>query len=250
MSGKLAVGTSGYSYPHWSTGLFYPQGLPQKRWLEYYARKFNTVELNVTFYRLPKQDIFNNWRRRTPKDFIFSVKGSRYITHLKHLKECERSTVKFFNECEGLGDKLDVVLWQLPPNMRQNSQRLDDFCLKLKAGTGSSKIRQAFEFRHSSWLSAETVEIMKNNGYAICVADSNKWPLFKDVTSDFLYLRFHGGKILYGSNYSEQELSSWARWVSGYLRQGYDVYAYFNNDSMGYALDNAKNFYELVHNAA
>ncbi len=246
MKGKVFVGTSGYNYPHWGGGVFYPTNLPQKNWLEYYAKYFDTVELNVTFYRLPKKETFEGWYRRTPPHFIFAVKGSRFITHVKRLSDCEEPLKLFFNRANGLKEKLGVVLWQLPPGLHLNLMRLENFCRLLREKKYSKNVRHAFEFRHQSWFCSTVYQLLEKEGFSLCIAHSNRWPSEEALTANFVYLRFHGGLVLYGSNYSYQELQEWADKAKSWLIGKRDIFAYFNNDAYGYALKNAIEFRQLL----
>jgi len=239
------VGTSGYNYLHWWDGVFYPQDLPQRKWLEYYSDYFDTVELNVTFYRLPRKETFASWYRRTGKNFLFAVKGSRFITHIKRLRDCEDSLHLFFNNASPLREKLGVVLWQLPPSLKKDSQRLKDFSSLLKE-LGYHKFRHAFEFRHPSWFEEEIYQILREHNFSLCIAHSSRWKRAEVLTADFLYLRFHGGEILYGSNYSEEELKEWAEKVKRWSKEITLLFAYFNNDAYGYAVKNALYFRKLL----
>jgi uncharacterized protein YecE (DUF72 family) len=254
--GDVRIGTSGYTYDHWR-GVFYPEDLPSKRWLEYYTKFFKTVELNVTFYRLLQEAAFKSWYKRTPKDFIFVLKGSRFITHVKKLHEVGPATKLFFSRANFLKEKLGVVLWQLPPSWKKNIERLESF-LKMvtkKHGIASrssnarndSPVRQVFEFRHKSWFCEEIYKLLKKYKAALCVADSPEFPMAEVVTANFVYLRFHGGKILYGSRYSKKEMQEWARKIKKWAKNGFDVYAYFNNDAFGYAVENAKELKKLLN---
>lgn len=233
--GKIYIGTSGYSYPHWQ-GIFYPKNLPQAKWLEYYAKYFGTVELNVTFYRLPQKAAFDNWYQRVPENFVFVCKGSRYITHIKKLKGVKRATKLFFQRVELLKEKNGLILWQLPPSFKIDLQKLEDFLKILQ----DYKLRNAIEFRHPSWFKDQTYKLLGKYKVALCVADSDRYPRAEEVTTDFVYFRFHGGKSLYASNYSLRELKSWAIKIKKWQKQGLDVYVYFNNDARGYAVKNAK----------
>ncbi len=243
---KVLVGTSGYNYQHWWDGVFYPSDIPQRKWLEYYAQHLDSVELNVSFYRLPKKSVFEGWHRRTPENFIFAVKGSRFITHVKKLNDCEEPLKLFFENASGLGEKLGIVLWQLPPGLHVNEKRLEEFCGLLAQNEFSRNTRHAFEFRHKSWFCDKVYEILRRYKFSLCVAHSNRWPYEKVVTADYVYLRFHGGEILYGSNYSDEELEGWAEKAKDWLSEGRDIYAYFNNDAYGYAVYNALKFGELL----
>jgi uncharacterized protein YecE (DUF72 family) len=246
MAINIFIGTSGYNYPHWSNGVFYPPGLPERKWLEHYTRFFNTVELNVSFYRLPRKSVFEAWRKRTPENFIFVVKGSRFITHVKKLKDCEEPLKLFFNNVEGLKEKLGAVLWQLPPNLHVDEEKLKTFCKTIHQLRVSRFIRHSFEFRHPSWFCEEIYTILKKYGFSLCIAHSRDWPYKEIATSDFVYFRFHGGEILYASNYSEEELREWAGKAKYWMKKRKDIYAYFNNDAYGFAIKNALRFKELL----
>ncbi len=237
---RLFVGTSGWSYPHWAEGVFYPQGLNQKKWLEYYAGFFNSVELNVTFYRLVQKKTFENWRKRTPEDFCFVAKGSRFITHIKKLKGAKEALGLFLDNAVGLKEKLAAVLWQLPPGFKKDLKRLESF-LKLLVKT---KIRQAFEFRNQTWFDKEVYSLLKKYNGCLCIAHSSRFPCVKEITADFLYLRFHGAESLYASDYSDRELQEWAAFAKQYKNKG--IFAFFNNDAYGYAVKNALKFRELL----
>lgn len=247
---KVWIGTSGFSYPHWGRGVFYPHDLPQAKWFEYYCQHFKTVELNVSFYRLPKKETFVNWRKRAgppASGFVFSVKGSRYITHIKKLKDCQEPIKTFFKNANGVKNKNDVVLWQLPPRFKVNPERLTEF-LKLlpkkrrpsQTGTPRSAWRHAFEFRNKSWLVGEVYKILKKYNAAIVFQDNPGWPITEEITADFVYLRFHGKTGLYSSCYTENELKDWAKKIKSWQEKGLDCYAYFNNDALGYAVENAQ----------
>lgn len=242
---SIYIGTSGYSYKDWADGVFYPNGLPKRKWLEYYVKYFNTVELNVTFYRLPKKATFQNWSQRTPEDFVFAAKGSRYTTHLKKLKDPKDSSIKFFERAEGLKDKLGVVLWQLPGNFKFNKEKFTDFCKALEKMELAKNIRHVFEFRHESWFCDEIYNKLKKYNYALCIAHSSKWPFVEKMTADFLYIRFHGRK-LYKSKYDIDELEKWADKIKKWAEGNKDTYVYFNNDANGYAIENALELKNLI----
>ncbi len=241
----IYIGTSGYVYNHWGRGVVYPEDLPQKRWLEFYAKYFRTVELNVTFYRLPAKSAFQGWKRRTPKDFSFAVKGSRFITHLKRLKDVDDSLKVLFDRASCLKEKLSVVLWQLPPKFKINLDRLTEFvrCLKKYKYT-----RHSFEFREESWFCKEVYEILKDADMSLCLAD---WPRFEvevPDTASFVYLRRHGAAgELYSGSYSETQLREDAKKIKRWQSQGKDVYIYFNNDAHGWAIKNALSLSRMLN---
>ena len=239
---RLFIGTSGWHYSHWANGVFYPEGLSQNKWLQYYIKFFNSVELNVSFYRLPAKKTFENWNKRTPKNFYFIAKGSRFITHIKRLKDCKEYLALFFANLIGLKDKLACVLWQLPPGLKKDKVRLESF-LKLLKDKRSLKTKHAFEFRHVTWFDNQIYDLLKEYNFCLCIADSDFWPCVKELTANFIYLRFHGRGGLYSGNYSNKELEEWAYFAKGTKR---DIFTFFNNDAYGYAVKNALRFRELL----
>jgi uncharacterized protein YecE (DUF72 family) len=227
---ELRIGTSGYQYDHWK-GIFYPEDLPKKRWFQHYASRFDTVEINNTFYRLPQATAFDAWRRQAPKGFCYALKLSRYGTHLKRLKDPKKWISNFTDRAKKLRAALGPILVQLPPNWDLNVERLQIF---LK--TAPANYRWALEFRDPRWLCAETYNLLKNHNAALCIHDRiEDHP--REVTADWVYLRFHG--VRYGGSYTREVLRQQARHIKGYLDQGLDVFAYFNNDRDGYAIQNA-----------
>jgi uncharacterized protein YecE (DUF72 family) len=242
--GRLFLGTSGYSYKHWK-GIFYPSNLPQSRWLEFYCQHFDTVELNVTFYRLPNQQTFEGWYQRTPPHFLFAAKGSRFITHIKRLKDCCEPLRAYRENAAGLGEKLAVVLWQLPPSLLLDGDRLKEFCQSLQDEYPEK--RHTFEFRHESWLKKECYDILASHGFALCIPISPDYPREEQMTAPFSYFRFHHGEVLGNSCYTDKELKQWANKISEWLKER-DIYIYFNNDVFGFAIDNAKNLRNYITN--
>jgi len=238
---KIFIGTSGYSYAHW-IDKFYPKNIPQKRWLEFYAQHFNSVELNVTFYRLPKEAVFEGWYRRTPGKFRFVIKGSRFITHIKRLKDAGEPLKLFMNRASHLKNKLVCVLWQMPPNLSYNVKRIRDFISLLKKWP---QYLYSFEFRNESWFNEELYGMLKENNINLCIADSPSYPYREVFTSTFLYLRFHGGKSLYGSKYSPLELREWKNKSAAWMKSKNILFAFFNNDAYGFAVENALYFQKL-----
>lgn len=238
---KLFIGTSGYNYRHWKE-VFYPKEIPQKKWMEYYSSLFNTVEINATFYGNFKKEVFEDWRGKTPSDFYFAIKGPRYITHVKRLKDVSESVEMFFNNASGLGNKLSVVLWQFPKNFKNNEdnfERLKEFLEVLPDE------RHAFEFRDGSWFSKDVFSLLSCLNCQIVVNSSGVFPEGSDVSSNFHYIRFHGPSSLYSSNYSYEQLWQWSVKIKKILKSS-DVYCYFNNDANAYAIDNAKELKKLV----
>jgi len=236
----LRVGTSGWSYQHWQ-GLFYPEDLPPGKWLEYYAKHFDTVELNSPFYHLPRLTTFENWYQRTPKDFLFSVKASRFISHILKLNGAREPLQKLLENAAGLKEKLGPVLFQLPPNFTLDLDRLEKFLKILPTDQ-----RFAFEFRHESWFGDEVYELLKKTHSALAISDTPKYPLIFEVTADFVYVRLHGHEILYASKYSKKELEVWAGRIKDWLTDGLDVYVYFDNDANANAVRNATELKESL----
>jgi uncharacterized protein YecE (DUF72 family) len=237
---KICIGTSGFSYPHWEKGVFYPLDLPKSKQLEYYTEHFQTVELNNPFYHLPLAKTFEGWEQRTPNDFIFAVKASRYISHIKKLKDCRQPWRLFISRAEKLKEKLGPILFQLPPGWQANLKRLGEFLKILPP-----KYQYSFEFRHQSWFNQEIYQLLKKYNIALCLADSPDWPYREELTADFIYLRLHGRHSLYFSKYTERELKKWAVKIKKWLKNK-DVYVYFNNDTVGYAIKNAQTLKKML----
>ncbi len=240
----MCVGTSGFSYAHWGKGVFYPPHLSRDKWLEFYSSVFDTVEINFTFYRLPSKNTLSNWYNRTPADFVFTLKGSRFITHVKRLRDCSDAVELLLNRAELLDEKLEVVLWQVPPDFQVDVEVLDDFCSMLQQGRRKG-LRHSFEFRHGSWFNPQVYEVLKKHGMALCIADSSRWQKRDIITADYLYLRFHG-RPTYRSSYPDDILLSVARRIKRWRKRGLDTYTYFNNDANGYAVFNARTISKLV----
>ncbi|UKL13236.1 DUF72 domain-containing protein [Dissulfurimicrobium hydrothermale] len=241
----LRVGCSGFNYRDWRCR-FYPKDTPQKEWLDYYSSIFNTVELNVTFYRLPLLTTFEHWHSSTPDDFGFSVKGSRFITHIKRLNDVEAPLELFFSRVLLLKEKLLVVLWQFPPRFKLDIERFSSFLDLLK----DYPARNTFEFRHESWICEEILDLCRRYNVSLTMAD---WPLFLDrlpVTSDFVYMRRHGENGTYATSYSKSKLETDAARIRSYLNQQIKVFIYFNNDYNAYAPQNAIDLMEILKNVS
>jgi len=234
MSVRYYIGTSGWHYEHWR-GLFYPEKLAKARWLDFYAGHFTTVELNNTFYRLPSENAFHTWRNSTPADFTFAVKVSRFITHIKRLKDVGEPVERFIARAGILGNKLGPLLYQLPPNMHRNDDRLESFLSTLPRG-----VRHVIEFRHESWLDEGVFAILRKYNVGFCVFDMPDVTCPIVATADFAYIRLHGSTGLYFSCYSDGELMSWAKRLKNLAQNLKAVYVYFNNDAEAYAVSNAR----------
>lgn len=238
--GNYFIGTSGWYYPHWY-GRFYPETLSKEKLLPYFSQSFNTVELNNTFYHLPKETTVKNWYKKAPEGFIFAVKASRFITHIKKLVDLRDSLKIFLKRAYLLKEKLGPLLYQLPPTMKKDRARLESFLEKLPR-----KEKNVIEFRHQSWLDEEIFKILNKFNVAYCIISMPNFPTVLRVTSDFVYIRMHGGDILYGSNYSKAELKQCAGYIKRFLKGGLDVYVYFNNDAEGFAVKNALSLKEML----
>jgi uncharacterized protein YecE (DUF72 family) len=271
---RAYVGISGYDYKPWR-GAFYPQDLPARRWLEYASRRFNSIELNGTFYSLKSPAVFERWVSETPsQDFVFAVKGSRFITHNLKLRNAERALGNFFaSGVLALGGKTGPFLWQLPATYRFDAERLDTFMRllprssregeaialqhddRLRRGAlvdaaASVAYRHAFEVRHPSYFHEEFFAILRERKCGFVVADTaGKFPYAEEVTSDFVYVRLHGSRELYASGYTDAELDEWARRISRWrepVNGGRDVYVYFDNDIKAHAPFDAARLAERV----
>ena len=238
---ELRVGTSGWQYQHWK-GRFYPKDLPTAKWLEYYTRYFDTVELNNPFYRQPEKKTFEKWRRSVPDDFVYAVKLNRFITHIKRLKIERDSVERSYGTMAGLGRKAAVVLVQLPPRMKFDHERADRFFRMV----GPRRRRHALEPRDASWFTAEALAFLRRRNIALVAGETPDWPTHLAVTADFVYLRFHGPGRRYASNYEDDALRGWAKRIKGWRAEARDVFAYFNNDERGYAPKNALRLRELA----
>lgn len=232
----VRIGTSGWQYPAWKD-TFYPGHLPQGEWLGYYASKFCTVEVNNTFYRLPEIATFEDWRRRTPDDFVIAVKASRYLSHVRRLRDPAEAVDRLATRAGHLGPKLGPVLLQLPSNFKRDDLLLRDVLDSFPRG-----IRVAFEPRHPSWYQGGTAETLADHGAALCLADwaSRPSPVWR--TASWTYLRLHGGRATPAPCYGRWALRSWAERLAGLWGDDEDCYVYFNNDQRACAVRDARRF--------
>ncbi|MDY7017513.1 MAG: DUF72 domain-containing protein [Nitrospirota bacterium] len=242
---RARIGTSGFYYPHWR-GVFYPRELHRANWLQYYQERFDTLEVNSTFYQLPKPETFLKWKQSVRPGFMFALKASRLITHLKRLKDAEGALALFLDRAEILGDRLGPVLYQLPPSFELDIGRLGAFLALLPECSC-----HAFEFRHPSWFINDVRSLLIRQGVSFCIADgpdahqSPQW-----ITSETVYIRFHGPawqrQAQYPIEYPIEQLAEWAERIDGYLKEGLNVFAFFNNDAHGFALKNAEQLKGLL----
>ncbi len=239
---ELFIGCSGYSYKDWK-GIFYPNDLTQKQWLSFYAEKFNTVEINNTFYRFPEDKLFQKWLDQTPGHFRFTIKGHRFFTHQKKLKIDETFGERlddFHTSLKPLKDRAGCILWQLPGNLHKNISKLETFCQKLE-----KQYTHVLEFRHQSWFDKEVYDVLKANHVVFCILSApDDLPEDLVVTGKTAYVRFHGKDKWYDYLYSEQELEKWKDRLSG-LNTIEQLYVYFNNDMNGNAVKNASTLSEM-----
>jgi uncharacterized protein YecE (DUF72 family) len=236
----IHIGTSGFYYNHW-VGNFYPEDLKKKDWFEYYQKHFKTLELNAPFYRLPKHETFSNWRAKTPDDFLFSIKASRYITHIKKLLDPETGLNNLFERIDLLEEKLGPILFQLPPAFKYESKRFKNFLDALPQG-----YRMVFEFRNHSWYNEEVYELLKENNHAFCIYELEYHMSPIIATADWVYIRLHGPEGKYQGLYSDSALGWWAKQLQKWQKEKKDVYIFFDNDQNGYAAFNALRLQELV----
>jgi uncharacterized protein YecE (DUF72 family) len=232
------IGTSGWNYDHWK-GLFYPHDLPRSRWLDYYATVFSTVEVNATFYRQVSGATFEKWRSRTPEGFVWSVKAHRVITHIRRLKDAEASLETFLDAASALGDKLGPILFQLPPSLAFDAPLAERFFSKLPGGR-----RYTLEARHQSWTGRDALAILERHGIAWCISDTaGRYPYLEAVTAGFAYIRLHGSRRLYASEYTREEIGAWADRIRSW---GIPAYVYFDNDYLAFAARNALELQQAV----
>jgi uncharacterized protein YecE (DUF72 family) len=232
-AGHIHIGTSGWSYDHWK-GAFYPEDLPGKRMLEYYAQQFRSVEINSSFYHLPEQQTLQHWYACTPRDFRFTAKASRYITHMKKLRDPQKTVPAFLDRISLLEDKLGPILFQLPPRWHFNAARLRDFLDAL-----SREFRYAFEFRDRSWLNRQTLELLAQHDVAFCIYELEGFVTPDEITTDNIYIRLHGPGEAYQGSYRHQALVVRAEAFTDWASRGHTVWCYFDNDQHGYAAHNA-----------
>lgn len=242
METKLFVGTSGWSYDHW-LGRFYPAELDRKEWLRFYCERFNTAEVNMTFYRFPFPAIVKSWYCKTPVNFNFTFKANRLITHVKKFEGIDTLVKKFYSLISLIKEKLGCVLWQLPPSMHfseSNLEVLDGFLASVEG------MKSVMEFRHKSWWRPETYRLLKKHEATFCVVSCPSLPQDFIVTSPIAYVRFHGLTAWYRHEYTTSELAGWAERIKQATKGCSEIYCYFNNDFMAYAPKNATELREML----
>jgi len=238
------VGCSGWNYTSWR-GRFYPRDLPASRWLEFYATHFDTVEVNNSFYRLPPRSTFEDWRVRVPSAFVYAVKASRFLTHMKRLLNPEEPIERLFASVSGLGRRLGAVLYQLPPHLTLDLPRLDHFLRALPRRSSALRLH-VVEFRHPSWYTDETFELLTRRQVTMCVHDKLGSAIAQPFVGPFVYVRFHGTSGHYHGSYSPRQLERWAHMLAEQTHAGRRVFAYFNNDPDAVATKNAVTLREMI----
>lgn len=242
MSQKIHIGTSGWYYKHWDD-VFYPKEVKSTDRLHFYAAQFCTVEVNTTFYHLPSLETVKNWNDLVPKNFIFSIKASRYITHIKRLVDYEKSLPKFFESLKSIQSKLGPILFQLPPSFEKNAERLEAFLKHLKKDHNYT-----FEFRHPSWFDDEIYSLLKHYQAALCITDLGGSLSPEEITAKFIYIRLHGPKSAYQGYYGTKKLTIWKDKLLKWAHEGLSIYCYFDNDEKGYAIQDASELKKMIEN--
>ena len=240
---EIRIGCSGWNYRHWRSA-FYPQGLAVKRWFAFYAEHFDTVEINNSFYRLPKAETFDAWRDQAPPGFRYAVKANRFLTQAKKLKDCEEPLARMMAPVRHLGDTLGPILYQLPPRFRINLERLESFLELLPRD-----LVHVFEFRERSWLTSEMLALLERHGASFCAHDMPGLATERWAVGPIAYVRFHGGSGKYWGRYSEEALLGWTDWMVAQARAGRPVWAYFNNDTEAAAIHDALTLKAMVAQA-
>jgi uncharacterized protein YecE (DUF72 family) len=243
-TGRIHIGCSGWNYRHWR-GTFYPDTLAAKRWFEYYAATFDTVEINNSFYRLPSAETFAKWRDQAPPGFCYAVKANRFLTQAKKLKDCAEPLERMLGPVRQLGPTLGPILYQLPPRFRTNLERLAEFLALLPRD-----LTHVFEFREKSWLTDEMLALLDANGASFCTHDMPGSATPRWAIGPAAYVRFHGGEGKYWGRYSDEKLLSWSDWIVAQSHAGRAVWAYFNNDIHAHAIQDALTLRAMIAQAA
>lgn len=241
MRKKIHIGTSGWHYKHW-IGTFYPSATKSDAQFDYYRRHFNTVEINNSFYKLPSPETFKKWRKESPDDFLFVVKASRFITHMKKLTDPKESSQKFFANVKHLKEKLGPILFQLPPSWKLNIERFAEFLAALP-----KKHRYVFEFRNETWYDEDVFKLLAKYNCAFCIYELAGHQSPTNITADFVYVRLHGPGNKYQGSYTLTQLKDWAEQCKEWQKEGLEIFVYFDNDEKGYAAFNAVTLKELIN---
>ncbi|WMJ72156.1 DUF72 domain-containing protein [Cytophagaceae bacterium ABcell3] len=239
-TGKFFIGTSGWHYKHW-VGSFYPDKTPPRKFMQHYLKYFSTTEINASFYRLPAEKTFQTWKDAVPDGFVFSVKASRYITHMKKLKDPHEPLANLFSRADVLEEKLGPILFQLPPGWKLNLDRLHYFLDALPTG-----YRYALECRNHTWYSEEVYDLLEKKNIAFCIYELEGHVSPFQLTADWVYVRLHGPGGKYEGSYDDKSLNKWAKEIKSWNGKGKDVYLYFDNDQNGYAAQNALRLNQIL----
>jgi len=240
---RIRIGCSGWNYRHWRER-FYPEGLPQRRWFEHYARHFDTVEINNSFYRLPKAETFERWREQAPPGFCYAVKANRFLTQAKKLRDCEEPLARMMTPFRALGDRLGPILYQLPPRFRVNLERLESFLELIP-----KDVVNVFEFREPSWYTDDTFALLEKHGASFCVHDMPGSATDKVAVGAAAYVRFHGATGKYWGRYPDKVLLGWTDWLVEQAKTGRTAWCYFNNDIDAHAIHDAQTLKAMVAQA-
>lgn len=240
MSSQIHIGCSGWQYEHWK-GLFYPEEIPKKEWLPFYKKHFTTVEINASFYHLPRKTTFEKWKEEAGDHFLFTIKGSRYVTHIKKLNDPGESVQKFYDHAVYLGEKTGAILWQFPPMLHADEEKLSAFCNVL-----DKNYKNVIEFRHESWFEETYYKILRKFNIGFCIVSANGIPEIFQTTSKIGYVRYHGmQQNWYRYNYSDKELNDYAEKIKKLKAE--EIYIYFNNDFEAHAVRNALKLKEILN---
>jgi len=241
MVSKAYIGTSGWNYKSWRNSFY--GDIPQRNWLRFCAERFTAIEVNGTFYRLQEKSTFKKWSDETPEDFLFAIKGHRYVTHNKKLHDVEEPVIRCRDSASPLRKRLAAVVWQLPAFLKKDMQRLETFVKTLRHWKST---RHAIEFRHKSWFDNEVAECLERHAVAVCMSDAPDWPMWEQVTTDLVYIRLHGHTRKYASSYSKAALEKWATRIRRWLQENCAVHVYFDNDAEGAAPRNALTLLKML----
>ena len=242
--GQVRIGCSGWMYAHWR-GRFYPEKLAARKWFGFYAEHFDTVEINNSFYRLPKAETFDSWQAQAPAGFCYAVKANRFLTQAKKLKDCEEPLDRMMTPVRHLGSTLGPILYQLPPRFRLNLERLEQFLSLLP-----KDVTNIFEFRDTSWFVDEVFALLDRHGAGFCAHDMPGLETPRIATGRAAYVRFHGGEGKYWGRYPDERLLGWADWMADQARNGRTVWVYFNNDIDGHAIQDALTLKAIIAQSA
>lgn len=242
MAASAYVGTSGWNYPEWRASFY--TGVPRKDWLRHNAAHFSAVEINATFYGSQRPETLRAWRDQVPREFRFTMKGNRYLTHTKRLLDPREPVCRERDNARALGTRLAAVVWQLPGNFRRDDERLENF---LKALHHWRRVRHVIEFRHRSWFDSQVIERLSRHRVAVCLSDAADWPMWDALSTDFVYVRLHGHSRTYASGYAKRSLACWAGRVRQWLGERREVHVYFDNTADGHAPADAQTLLQMLH---